>query len=76
MAQGASALNVKVKEIQTTDVSTVLWLKARQLCHLGGHAPESGEIIGILQKLKDSMPADLADSWKKKKRPARPTMRD
>ena len=34
-----------------------------KLCHLGGHAPESGEIIGI-PKLKDDMPADLADSLK------------
>ena len=30
----------------------------------GGHVPESGEIMGILKKLKDGMPADLADSLK------------
>ena len=31
---------------------------------MGGHAPESGEIIGIVQKLKDDMSADPADSQK------------
>ena len=39
-------------------------LRARQVYYLGGHAPESGEIIGNRQKLKDDMPADLADSLK------------
>ena len=49
-------------EIQTSAKPAVLWLRARQLCYLGGHAPQSGVIVGILQKLKDDMPADLADS--------------
>ena len=49
-------------EIQTSADPGVFWLRARQLCYLGGHAPESGE-IGIL-KLKDDMPADLAYSLK------------
>ena len=48
--------------IQTSAKPAVLWLRARQLCYLGGHAPQSGVIVGILQKLKDDMPADLADS--------------
>ena len=55
------ALSVQVMEIQTSADPAVLWLRARQLCHLGSHAPQSGEIVGILQKLKDDMPADLAD---------------
>ena len=50
-------------EIQTSADPAVLWPRARQLCYLGGHAPQSGEIIGLL-KLKDAMPADLADSPK------------
>ena len=50
-------------EIQTSADPAVLWLRARQLCHLGGHAPQSGEIIGIW-KLKGGMPGDLADSQK------------
>ena len=54
------SLNVQVMEIQTSAGPAVLWLRARQLCYLGGHALESGEIIGIL-KLKDDMSADLAD---------------
>ena len=41
-----------------------LWLRALQLCYLGGHALESGEIIGTLKMLKDGMPEDLADSLK------------
>ena len=49
------ALNVKVNEIQTRADPAVLWLRARQLCYLGCHAPE---------KSKDVMPADLADSLK------------
>ena len=49
-------------DIQTSADPAVLWLTERQLCCLNGHAPESGEIIGILMKLKDGMPADLADS--------------
>ena len=65
LAQGASPLNVKVMEIQTSADPAVLWLRARQLCYLGGHALESGEIIGILQMLKDDMSADLADSLRK-----------
>ena len=40
---GASALNDK----------GVSWLRARQLCFLGRHLLESGEIIGILKKFKD-----------------------
>ena len=31
---------------------------------VGGEALEDGEIVGILKKLKDGMPADLADSLK------------
>ena len=58
------AMNVKVMEIQTGADPAVLWLRADQLCYLGGHALQSGEIVGILQKLKDDMPADLADSLK------------
>ena len=61
-----SALHVKVDEIQTNANPVVLWLRARQLCCLGGHAPESGDITGILQKLKDDVSADLADSQKEK----------
>ena len=49
---------------QTNDDPAVLWLRAPQLCHLGGYAPESGEIIVTVQKLKDDMSADLADSQK------------
>ena len=45
------ALNVKLVEIQTSADPAVLWLRARQLCYLGGYALQSGEIIGILQKL-------------------------
>ena len=48
-------------EIQTSADPAVLWFGARQLCYLGGHAPERGEMIGILQKMKDGTPADLAD---------------
>ena len=44
-------------EVQTSDGPAVLWLGARQLCHLSGYAPESGEIIGIL-KLKDGVSTD------------------
>ena len=66
LAQGALALHVKVMEMQTSADPAVLWLRARQLCYLGGHALESGEIIGVLQKLKDDMSADLADSQKKR----------
>ena len=51
-------------EIQTSADPAVLWLRARQFCYLGGDAPESGETIGTLQKLKDGMPADLADTLK------------
>ena len=58
-----AASSAKVMEIQTSADPAVLWLRARQLCFLGGDAPLSGEIIG-LQKLKDEMPADLADSLK------------
>ena len=58
----ARALSVKVIEIQTSAEPAVLWLRARQLCYLGGHALQSGEIVGILKKLKDCMPTDLADS--------------
>ena len=51
-------------EFQTSADPAVLWHRARQFCCVGGHAPESGEIIGILQKLKDDMSAHLADSQK------------
>ena len=51
-------------EIQTNVDPSVLWLGARQLWNLGGHALESGDIIGILKKLKDGMHADLVDSLK------------
>ena len=51
-----------VIEIQTSADPAVLWLRAGQLCCLGGHAPDGGEIIGILQKLKDQISAVLADS--------------
>ena len=57
------ALNVKVMEIQISADPAVLWLRARQLCYLGGHAPQC-EIIGMLLNLKVGMPADLADSLK------------
>ena len=50
-------------DIQTSAELAVLWLRARQLCYLGGHAPQSGKIIGIL-KFKDGMPTRLADSLK------------
>ena len=62
-----SALNVKVMEIETSADPAVLWLRARQLCYLGGHAPQSGEIIEphpSPPKSKDDMPADLADTLK------------
>ena len=52
------ALNVKVMEIQTSADQAVLWFRPRQRSH------ESGEIIGFLQKLKDDMSADLANSQK------------
>ena len=48
-------------EILTSAHPAVLWLRARQLHYLGGHAPQTGEIVGILKKLKDGMPTDLAD---------------
>ena len=48
---------------ETSADPAVLWLRARQLCYLGGHAPQSGEIIGVL-KWKDDMPADLSDTLK------------
>ena len=51
-------------EIETSADPAVLWLRARQLCYLGGHAPQSGEVVGILRKLKDDMPTDLVDSLK------------
>ena len=50
-------------DIQTSADPAVLWLRARRLCCLGGHAPQSGEIIDHLES-KDDMPADLADSLK------------
>ena len=59
-----ASFEVKVMEIPTSADPAVLWLRARQLCYLGGHAPQSGEIVGILKKLKDGMPTDLADSLK------------
>ena len=58
-----SALNVKVMETHTSADPGVLWLRAGQLCHLGGHAPQSGEICGSLKKLKDGMTAFLLISW-------------
>ena len=61
-SQGSQLCMSKFMEIQTSAKPAVLWLRARQLCYLGGHAPQSGVIVGILQKLKDDMPADLADS--------------
>ena len=51
-------------ESETSADPAVLWLRARQLCYLGGHVPQSGEIVGILRKLKDDMPTDLADFLK------------
>ena len=51
-------------EIETSADPAVFGLRARQLCYLGGHALQSGEIVGILRKLKDDMPTDLADSLK------------
>ena len=48
-------------EIPTSADPGVLWLRARQLCYLGGYALESGENIDIPQKLKDDMSADLVD---------------
>ena len=30
-----------------------MWRTTRQLCYLGGHAPQSGEKVDILQKFKD-----------------------
>ena len=51
-------------EIQTSADPAVLWLRALQHCYFGGHAPQSGETIGLLKKLKDGMLADLADSQK------------
>ena len=53
-----------MKEIQTSADRAVLWPRARQLRYLGCYALESNEVIGILQKLKDDMSADLADSQK------------
>ena len=50
-------------EIESSADPAVLWLRARQLCYLGGHVPQSGEVIGIL-KLKEDMPTDLAESLK------------
>ena len=61
--QTSGGLNVKGVEIQASAGPAVLWLRARQLCYLGDHAPQSGEIIG-LPKLKDDVHTDLADSLK------------
>ena len=67
-----SALNVKVIGIQTNVGESSLRARrsdgnsnkgrARQLCFLGGRAPECGEIIGVLKKLKHGMSAALAGS--------------
>ena len=54
----------QVMEVETSADLAVLWLRARQLFCVGGHAPQSCEIIGFLKKLKDGMPADPAGSLK------------
>ena len=51
-------------ESQTWADPAVSWIRARQLCYLGGHVPQSGEIVGIPKKPKDSVPTDLADLLK------------
>ena len=48
-------------EIQTSADRAVLWFRPRQL---GAHAPQSGEIIGVLQKFDGWQLADLADFLK------------
>ena len=48
---------------------------AQSVLAQGGHAPESGEIIRFLMKLKDGMPAYLAHT-QREKMPARLTVRD
>ena len=53
-----SAVNGSSGGTSTSADPAVSWLRARQLCHLGSHAPESGDIIGILQRFKDYMCAD------------------
>ena len=58
------ALNVKVMEIHTSADPAVLWLRARQLCYLGGHASQSCESIGLL-KLKDDMPLEADEEDRK-----------
>ena len=52
-----------MNEIQTSADPAAFFLRARHLCHLDGHAPQSGEIMGLV-KLSDDMPTDLADSLK------------
>ena len=52
--------NAKMTEILTSADSVLLWLRA----HLVGHALGNGEIICILQTVKDDMSTDLADSQK------------
>ena len=53
--------NLEVMDIQISADQAVLWLRAHQLCCLGGRAGESGEIIFYSKKLKDGPSADLAD---------------
>ena len=50
-------------EIQTSAGSAVFWLRARHLCFLDGRAPQSGEIMGLLE-FEDYIPAALANSLK------------
>ena len=59
LPQGAPSLSVKVVEIRTGAGPAVLWLSARQLCYLGSHAPESGEIMVFC--LADCLKADEED---------------
>ena len=52
-----------MNEIQTSADPAAFGLRARHLCYLDGHAPQSGEIVGLVE-LNDDMPTDLADSPK------------
>ena len=70
LAQGASALNVKVMEIQTSADPAVSWLRARQLCHLDGDTPQSGD--GMKDDLTEKSNEALSE-WEEEHQKQSPT---
>ena len=69
-----SAVNVKVMEIERNADPAVLWLRARQLCYLGGSCT-SERRDRWYSAIEDDVPADLADGLKADEVAARPTVR-